>query len=163
MPSSSTFILYLFVRSYLYLHIHISIYTLTFFFFVFFLQAKARGSKLPRVSLAVSLQGIRMTDLTSEEELLRISIYRYTHRNSHYRVIGFSFSATVCLVSRWKIKIARVFNQINCRPSGIHELPREIDVTRLLQRRGGGDGRGFSGRRGRDRGIVYKLPDYAIF
>lgn len=40
-------------------------------------QAKASGKKLQRVSLAVSLKGIRMTDLATEEDQLQVSIYRY--------------------------------------------------------------------------------------
>lgn len=43
------------------------------------LQAKASGKKLQRVSLAVSLRGIRMTDLATEEDQLQVSIYRYVH------------------------------------------------------------------------------------
>lgn len=40
-------------------------------------MAKASGKKLQRVSLAVSLRGIRMTDLATEEDQLQVSIYRY--------------------------------------------------------------------------------------
>ncbi|XP_012152294.1 uncharacterized protein LOC100883753 isoform X3 [Megachile rotundata] len=39
-------------------------------------MAKASGKKLQRVSLAVSLKGIRMTDLATEEDQLQVSIYR---------------------------------------------------------------------------------------
>ncbi|KAL2737203.1 low density lipoprotein receptor adapter protein 1-like isoform X1 [Vespula maculifrons] len=39
-------------------------------------MAKASGKKLQRVSLAVSLRGIRMTDLATEEDQLQVSIYR---------------------------------------------------------------------------------------
>lgn len=42
----------------------------------FCFQAKASGKKLQRVSLAVSLRGIRMTDLATEEDQLQVSIYR---------------------------------------------------------------------------------------
>lgn len=41
------------------------------------LQAKASGKKLQRVSLAVSLRGIRMRDLTTDEDKLQVSIYRF--------------------------------------------------------------------------------------
>lgn len=42
-------------------------------------MAKASGKKLPRVSLAVSLKGIRMTDLATEEDQLQVSIYRISY------------------------------------------------------------------------------------
>ncbi|XP_012289105.1 low density lipoprotein receptor adapter protein 1 [Orussus abietinus] len=42
-------------------------------------MAKASGKKLQRVSLAVSLKGIRMTDLATEDEQLQISIYRISY------------------------------------------------------------------------------------
>ncbi|KOX71467.1 hypothetical protein WN51_01741 [Melipona quadrifasciata] len=42
-----------------------------------FPNAKASGRKLQRVSLAVSLKGIRMTDLATEEDQLQVSIYRW--------------------------------------------------------------------------------------
>ncbi|KYN16026.1 Low density lipoprotein receptor adapter protein 1 [Trachymyrmex cornetzi] len=41
--------------------------------------AKASGKKLQRVSLAVSLRGIRMTDLATEEDQLQVSIYRISY------------------------------------------------------------------------------------
>ncbi|XP_058804961.1 low density lipoprotein receptor adapter protein 1-like isoform X2 [Phymastichus coffea] len=57
--------------------------------------AKASGKKAARVSLAVSLRGIRMTDLTTEEEQLRISIYRisYCSADAAYPQV-FAFIAT---------------------------------------------------------------------
>ncbi|XP_076161134.1 uncharacterized protein LOC143143602 isoform X2 [Ptiloglossa arizonensis] len=42
-------------------------------------MAKASGKKLQRVSLAVSLKGIRMTDLATEEDQLQVSIYRISY------------------------------------------------------------------------------------
>ncbi|XP_071637897.1 low density lipoprotein receptor adapter protein 1 isoform X1 [Temnothorax longispinosus] len=42
-------------------------------------MAKASGKKLQRVSLAVSLRGIRMTDLATEEDQLQVSIYRISY------------------------------------------------------------------------------------
>ncbi|XP_014206952.1 uncharacterized protein LOC106638349 [Copidosoma floridanum] len=54
--------------------------------------AKASGKKLQRVSLAVSLRGIRMTDLTTGEEQLRISIYSISYCSAdgaHGNVFGF--------------------------------------------------------------------------
>ncbi|XP_043276502.1 low density lipoprotein receptor adapter protein 1-like isoform X2 [Venturia canescens] len=42
-------------------------------------MAKACGKKLQRVSLAVSLRGIRMTDLSTEEDHLQVSIYRISY------------------------------------------------------------------------------------
>ncbi|XP_070171621.1 low density lipoprotein receptor adapter protein 1 isoform X2 [Polyergus mexicanus] len=42
-------------------------------------MAKASGKKLQRVSLAVSLRGIRMTNLTTEEDQLQVSIYRISY------------------------------------------------------------------------------------
>ncbi|KAI4473904.1 hypothetical protein M0804_015112 [Polistes exclamans] len=42
-------------------------------------RAKASGKKLQRVSLAVSLRGIRMTDLATEEDQLQVSIYRISY------------------------------------------------------------------------------------
>ncbi|XP_017886691.1 low density lipoprotein receptor adapter protein 1-like isoform X2 [Ceratina calcarata] len=42
-------------------------------------MAKASGKKLQRVSLAVSLKGIRMTDIATEEDQLKVSIYRISY------------------------------------------------------------------------------------
>ncbi|XP_011506594.1 PREDICTED: low density lipoprotein receptor adapter protein 1-like [Ceratosolen solmsi marchali] len=42
-------------------------------------MAKASGKKLQRISLAVSLRGIRMTDLATDEDQLRVSIYRISY------------------------------------------------------------------------------------
>ncbi|KAG7197829.1 hypothetical protein KM043_001643 [Ampulex compressa] len=42
-------------------------------------MAKMNGKKLQRVSLSVSLKGIRMTDLATEEDQLQISIYRISY------------------------------------------------------------------------------------
>ncbi|XP_044595309.1 low density lipoprotein receptor adapter protein 1-like [Cotesia glomerata] len=42
-------------------------------------MAKASGKKLQRVALAVSLRGIRMTDLATEEDQLQVSIYRISY------------------------------------------------------------------------------------
>ncbi|KAH0948788.1 hypothetical protein HN011_007359, partial [Eciton burchellii] len=42
-------------------------------------MAKASGKKLQRVSLAISLKGIRMTDLATEEDQLQVSIYRISY------------------------------------------------------------------------------------
>ncbi|XP_046752596.1 uncharacterized protein LOC124415914 isoform X2 [Diprion similis] len=42
-------------------------------------MAKASGKKLQRVSLAVSLRGIRMTDVATEEDQLQVSIYRISY------------------------------------------------------------------------------------
>ncbi|XP_076756037.1 low density lipoprotein receptor adapter protein 1 [Xylocopa sonorina] len=42
-------------------------------------MAKASGKKLQRVCLAVSLKGIRMTDLATEENQLQVSIYRISY------------------------------------------------------------------------------------
>lgn len=42
-------------------------------------MAKASGKKLQRVSLAVSLKGIRMTDIATEEDQLQVSIYRISY------------------------------------------------------------------------------------
>lgn len=42
-------------------------------------MAKASGKKLQRVSLGVSLRGIRMTDLATEEDQLQVSIYRISY------------------------------------------------------------------------------------
>ncbi|XP_015596960.1 low density lipoprotein receptor adapter protein 1 isoform X2 [Cephus cinctus] len=42
-------------------------------------MAKTSSKKLQRVSLAVSLKGIRMTDLATEEDQLQISIYRISY------------------------------------------------------------------------------------
>uniref|UniRef100_A0A0C9R9S7 Ldlrap1 protein n=1 Tax=Fopius arisanus TaxID=64838 RepID=A0A0C9R9S7_9HYME len=42
-------------------------------------MVKASGKKLQRVSLGVSLRGIRMTDLATEEDQLQVSIYRISY------------------------------------------------------------------------------------
>ncbi|XP_034948263.1 low density lipoprotein receptor adapter protein 1-B-like isoform X2 [Chelonus insularis] len=42
-------------------------------------MAKASGKKLQRVALSVSLRGIRMTDLATEEDQLQVSIYRISY------------------------------------------------------------------------------------
>ncbi|KAK0180059.1 hypothetical protein PV327_005741 [Microctonus hyperodae] len=42
-------------------------------------MARASGRKLQRVTLAVSLKGIRMTDLATEEDQLQVSIYRISY------------------------------------------------------------------------------------
>ena len=41
------------------------------------LQAKKQNKKLTRVSVTVSLQGIKMTEVSTGDALLDISIYRY--------------------------------------------------------------------------------------
>ncbi|XP_051166868.1 low density lipoprotein receptor adapter protein 1-like isoform X2 [Leptopilina boulardi] len=42
-------------------------------------MAKVSSRKLQRVSLAISLRGIRMTDLATEEDQLQVSIYRISY------------------------------------------------------------------------------------
>ncbi|XP_043463558.1 low density lipoprotein receptor adapter protein 1-like [Leptopilina heterotoma] len=42
-------------------------------------MAKVSSKKLQRVSLAISLRGIRMTDLATEEDQLQVSIYRISY------------------------------------------------------------------------------------
>lgn len=43
----------------------------------FLLQSKASGKKLQRISLSTSLRGIRITDLSKNEDIHQISLYRY--------------------------------------------------------------------------------------
>ncbi|KAF7390238.1 hypothetical protein HZH68_012095 [Vespula germanica] len=56
------------------------------FFSLFTYQAKASGKKLQRVSLAVSLRGIRMTDLATEEDQLQVSIYSRVYPDMVYEI-----------------------------------------------------------------------------
>ena len=47
-------------------------------------QAKKQNKKLVRVSVTVSLQGIKMTEVSSGDSLLEVSIYRQVYVPSPY-------------------------------------------------------------------------------